>query len=250
VRNVRSDTINTLLNAVDVLTLDRTIHTTITDDDTGAWLRIHTETHPPLLTLLEEGTGFSRGPKTAECPLPIDADALELWSQIRDLVRLWCKKLGVTFGDNILTAVRRWYLAHTNAVRSGRVNETINLDVTRMVQAWVRMIENKYDPPEKREWKDPCVNDITFINDNGEPATRRCGARRIMIGGTEEFAIELNVTSLTATCRACHASWTGRTQLAELRFLTNLDTAIRTGRTLHPAAAKLVNTKQKQLAPL
>jgi hypothetical protein len=217
-----------LSEAVDLLTNPRDV-TTIIKDDNGDWQGFHNETHPPLLTLLLEGTGTSRGPKSREDPLPIDADALELWGQVHDLIRVWCKKLRVTFTDDLNDTVRRWHSAHADGVRSGRIGEGTDLDVTRMVQGWVRMIENKFDPPEKREWSSHCVADIVFQNDAGDIETRKCGARRITVNGAEGFAIDLNVTDLTATCRQCGNVWAGEEQLAELRFLTNIDQALRAG---------------------
>jgi len=220
---------NVLLDAVDLLTKDRIVSTVIKDDDTGAWLRVHSETHPPLLTLLLEGTGIPNRGKSTDIKIPIDADALELWGQVRDMVRLWHKQLHLTFTDDLLADVRTWYLAHAYAVARGRVSEGVDLDVTRMVQGWVRMIEGKFDPPEKREWRDHCVADIVFQNDAGDIETRKCGARRITLNGAETFAIELNVTNRTATCRECGTTWTGENELAELRFLTNIDQSLRAG---------------------
>lgn len=209
--------------AVGVLTEDREV-TTIIKADNGDWQGFHNEIHPPLLTLLLEGTGFSRGPKSSEEPLPIDADALELWGQVHDLIRVWCRKLHVTFTDDLNDTMRRWHSAHADGVRSGRVGAGLDEDVTRMVQGWVRMIEAKFDPPVKREWKDRCIASIPDVDNAGNPVSNQCGARRIVHNGSEVFAIELNVTTQTATCRACGTAWVGIKGLSELRYLTNLDT--------------------------
>lgn len=231
---------NPLLDAVDALTKDRTIHTVQPEGEYSDAETDHTETHPPLLVMLLEGTGQGRAGRTSDIRIPIDADALELWAQVRDLVRLWCKKLHVPFDDDLLASTRRWYIKHSNLVRSGQVSDVVDHDVTIMVEGWVRMIESKFDPPEKREWTDHCVADITHMDENGNLAHRKCGARRILINGVEEFAITLNVATLTAECRKCHHKWVGEKELAELRFLTNLDVAIRTGVTVDEAAQNLV----------
>lgn len=232
---------NYLLDAVEQLTKPRIVHTTITNDDTGEWLGVHSEQHPPLLILLLEGTGITRSAASSDIKLPIDADALEMWGQVRDLIKLWCKKLHAPYQDSDLTlAVTSWYIAHTNAVRAGTVSATTDEDVTRMVQGWVRMIESKFDPQEKREWKNHCVADITNRDEHGLETTRRCGARRILIDGSEGFAIQLNVTTLTAECRRCHTKWVGEKELATLRFLTNLDVAIREGKEVDHAARALI----------
>jgi len=209
-----------LLDAVDELTRERTVHTTIIDDETGEWLRVHSEKHPPLITMLLEGTGISRGSASSDPGIPIDADALEMYSQMRDLIRLWCKKLGATFDDDLLASIRVWFLAHANAVRAGKVSEVIDHDVTRMVEGWVRMILNKFEPDEKREWTDPCPALIPVENEFG--VHKRCGARRVWVNGDERFAIQLNVTKMTAECAHCHTRWVGVKEIMQLRHETNV----------------------------
>jgi len=178
-----------------------------------------TELHPPLLTMLIEGNGSSSGGKSSDPGIPIDADALELWGQVRDLIRLWCKKLHVPFDDELLGSTVRWYKAHVNAVRSGRVSEVIDHDVTRMVQGWVRMIETKFDPPDIREWTGPCPAYVP-IRDELDNITgyRRCGARRVVVGGTERFAISMNFTQESATCCVCGMAWISATWRKDLLY--------------------------------
>lgn len=212
-----------LLDAVDELTLERKITTIIKDDDTEAWIGVHTETHPPLITLLLEGTGITRGAKSAAIRIPIDADALEMWGQIRDIIKLWCKQLGADFdGDDLLGSIRKWYVAHSNAYRAGTFRETIDRDVTRMVQGWVRMIQGKFDPPEKREWTSPCPEWVANEPGNPQSTFRRCGARKVLANGEERFAIQLNVTTMTAECSACGAQWAGLERIKQLRYDTNV----------------------------
>ena len=216
---------NPLLDAVDLLTLDRKIHTTQDPIPPATHTTTHTETHPPLLVMLLEGTGITGGSSKSSDPgIPIDADALELWAQVKDIIRLWCKQLVVPFDqDNLELSIRRWYQVHTNRVRVGLTSEVTDRDVTRMVESWVRMIENKFDPPEKREWTQPCPALVPQRNQNGdEIGTHRCGARRITVNGEERFAIQLNVTTMTAECGRCHTRWVGDRGIVSLRYETNL----------------------------
>lgn len=232
-----------LLTAVDLLTKDRFIGTWVPDAD--GELKVHTEKHPPLLRLLIDGTGITRSAGSSDIKLPIDADALELCAQIRDRVRLWCRSLRVAFdGDELLTTVRRWYLHHANRVRSGQVSDEVDANITRTVQSWVSMIEGKFEREEKREWEGACVGNVTVMGDDGHVVIRRCGARRIELNGTEVFAIELNVSTLTATCRQCGAVWQGRDRLAELRFLTNWDQAVQSGDRIDPVAYSLLDARK------
>jgi len=216
------NTNNALLEAVDALTRDRTIHTTRLGDD-GEWLGVHSETHPPLLVMLAEGTGISRNGGSSDPGIPIDADALEIQAQISDLIRLWCKKLGITFDASELGhSMRLWYLAHAGAHRAGRVSDETDRDVTRMVEGWVRMIEGKFDPPEKREWKLPCPAWTPHESESGEITWVRCNAQRVNVKGNDRFAIELNITAWTAECCVCKTPWTGTTALQDLRYESNV----------------------------
>jgi hypothetical protein len=232
-----------LLDAVDLLTKDRFIGTWV--PDAAGELKVHTEKHPPLLRLLIDGTGITRSAGGSDIKLPIDADALEMVSQIRDRLRLWCRALHVAFdGDELLSTLRRWYLHHVNRVRSGQVSDEVDANITRTVQSWVSQIEGKFEREEKREWQHACVNEIVAPDDDGALRLRKCGARRIELNGVETFAIELNVTKLTATCRACGGVWAGQQGLAELRFLTNWDQAVRSGEPIDPVAYSLLDTRK------
>lgn len=174
--------------------------------------------------MLLEGVSSQGGSKSSDPGIPIDADALEIWAQIRDMIRLWCKQLAVKFDqENLLPSIRRWYQVHANRVRVGLTSETTDRDVTRMVEGWVRMIERKFDPHEKREWTDLCPALVTKRNDAGnEIGQHRCGARRITVNGEERFAIQLNVTTMTAECGRCQTSWVGYSAIVSLRYESNL----------------------------
>ena len=216
------DRTNTLLEAVDQLTRPRKIHTNVPEGETTAAESV-TVTHPPLLTLLIDGTGITKGAPSSSIRIPIDADALELWGQINDLIKLWCRLLAARFdSDDLLGSMQRWHTAHSNQHRSGKISDTTDHDVTRMVEGWVRMIEQKFDPPERREWKEACPAILTALNDDFTTTTKRCGARRVVVAGEERFAILLNVSTLTAECAKCHTKWEGQRGLMMLRYETNL----------------------------
>lgn len=207
---------NALLDAVDALTQPRKIHTTITNDDgeTG----IHTEEHPALLVLLMNGASSHGDSKSSDPGIPIDADAIEILAQIRDLIRLWCKKSGTVYWPyDLVRAIRAWYIGHENLRRSGKVSDETDKDITRMVEGWVRMIETKFDPPKKREWELPCP---AWVMD-GE-TWHRCDARRIVVAGIERFAIMLNITAWSAECAACGTKWDSTKGIHELRFESNV----------------------------
>lgn len=214
---------NHLLDAVDALTEERQVRTVVPNAKAGKGPKVHTETHPPLLVLLIEGTGITRKEGgSGEVAIPIDADALEMEWQIRDCIRLWSKKLGVEFDpDDLLGSIRRWYSAHMLWQETPGKGET-HRDVTRMVQGWVRMIESKFEPDEKREWTHACPAWVPYPNADGDGVmVRRCGVRRIVVNGDERFAIQLNVTKLTAECARCGTKWIGEEGLTYLASQTD-----------------------------
>lgn len=232
-----ADMVSQLTEAVDALTLERIIPTSQIDDDrlgwwSKRWLHVHTEVHPPLLTLLIEGLGIPRRAGSSDVKIPVDAEALELWAQIRDQVRAWSSGFSPFTSDNLILSTRLWFHAFVNRVRDGRVGFEQEQDVLHTVESWVRMIEGKYDRDEILEWKDRCVAQL--------PDGSWCHARRILMGEVENFAIEINVTKQVATCRACGTEWVGFAQMAELRFLTNLDNMISAGLELDQAARNLL----------
>lgn len=234
---------NDLQDAVDALAKDRVIHTVQTRDD--GTMRFFAVTHPPLLTLLLEGTGITKSAKSSDLKIPIDADGLEIWGQIRDLLHVWSKQLGFVYlGDDLIATLQAWHKEHERQFRAHHVNEQTDGDVTRMVQGWVRMIEGKFDPPQKLEWKAPCIAVVPEIGVDGELTFAQCGARRILLGDVEAFAIEVNVTTMTATCRSCGATWVGERELMELRFLTNIDERVRSGETVESDALALWTTRR------
>jgi DNA-directed RNA polymerase subunit RPC12/RpoP len=188
--------------AVDALTEERF---TLAIRDSGQTQRIP---HPSLLVLLLDGTGKGQSGRSSELKIPIDAAALEIWAQIRDVLREWNVYMRFGFdSDDLAGSLKRWRTAHNNRARDGHLSEETDLDVTRQVEAWVRMIENKFEPDEKREWKAACPN---------------CGARRVTVDDSERFAITVNVTRREAECVSCGKKWEGIDGLKELRYFTNL----------------------------
>lgn len=211
--------------AVNKLARPGEVTTIVADEVTGEWLKVHVETHPSLLVLLNEGTGAGRASVSSEIRIPIDADALEIESQIKDLVRLWCKQIGAVYdAEDLPESLLTWHKKHADGLRDGHIPVRADRDVTRMVESWVRMITLKFlQPEEKREWTSPCpvwVDEEYESVDGMVMGQVRCGAQRIEATG--KFAIELNVTTLTATCRVCGTIWEGFERIKQLRYETNV----------------------------
>ena len=209
--------------AVDALTQPRILHTTQPDPRTGQ-PRVRSIEHPALIDLLENGLGVTgRGSGTGGSggmPGAVDAGALETWAQIRDQVRTWLKQLRAPWSDDLKADLRLWHEHHTIAAAQGRISGEKLETVERIVVAWQERIERKYDPDERREWTEPCP--AVLEHDERTGRIRRCGARRIKLEGTLQFAIALNVTRREAECRACKTRWEGERELIHLRYETNL----------------------------
>jgi len=166
--------------------------------------------HPSLLELLISGTGSASGHGSSEPGVPIDADALELWAQIRDFAADWCRDARVPFRRDELAGSLKTWAARFEALN---VADEVYHDRVRQVDSWGTWIEAKFNPDVKLEWTKPCPNPD-------------CGVRRIAtltpLGVVEQFAIEVNVTKRAAECRSCGARWYGEQGLKELAFLSNI----------------------------
>ena len=173
---------NRLLDAVDALTVTRNIPTVIEDDE-GRWLGVHTEKHAPLLDMLEDGiSSQGAGSASSDPGIPIDAAAIELVQEMRGIIRSWCEALEQHIPTgNVKSALRRWYQAHVNALRSGEITDVADLAVTKIVEGWVKTIEAKFDPPDILEWTDPCPGWKNVYEGDEIVSKKRCGARRVVV---------------------------------------------------------------------
>lgn len=218
---------NRLLDAVDALTVTRNIPTVIEDDE-GRWLGVHTEKHAPLLDMLEDGiSSQGAGSASSDPGIPIDAAAIELVQEMRGIIRSWCEALEQHIPTgNVKSALRRWYQAHVNALRSGEITDVADLAVTKIVEGWVKTIEAKFDPPDILEWTDPCPGWKNVYEGDEIVSKKRCGARRVVVerdgDKVVQAAIFLNFTALHAACSVCRTEWDGKHGLMQLRYDTNL----------------------------
>jgi hypothetical protein len=207
--------------AVDLLAKERTVHTIIRDDDTGEVITLHAEPHPPLLVLLVQDTGLSRGAASSTIKIPIDADSIELAQSIRKTVRDWCAEIGFPFDGNVCTSLIAWAERYASYYFDQLVGEEKWQERLWIVEGWVHTIESKFDPDDKLEWTDPCPAFITYNDTDGLYQTKRCGARRVLLDGVMQFAVDVNITKMHAECRSCMTTWDGVQGFMSLRMLSN-----------------------------
>jgi len=157
--------------------------------------------HESLLELLVNGAGGGRGPGSSEIGLIIDVDALEVHAQIIDRVREWCLNAHTAFRRSELAgSIRTWAEQFQTLYDAQNVADEVLHDHIRQLDTWAKWIEDKFNPDKKLEWPLPCP---------------RCGTKRIQVQGpagtVEQFAVEINLTKQTVTCRAlsCDEHWYG-----------------------------------------
>lgn len=166
---------------------------------------------PPLLKLLELRVS-SKGDGSRARGIPIDADALELWGQIRDGLRDLSEQIRSPYDeDDLAGTFAAWYRTFLAFFVQGRIPESKLVEATTITGAWVERIRFKYDHPHLREWQNPC------------PA---CGAQKVRVerdGDTVHvYAVRLDVTNRSAACTQCGETFNGESGLSVLRLLTNV----------------------------
>lgn len=201
-----------LLELVDQLTKPSIDHLSQTTD-TGEWLRVHTVEHPPLLTRLEDavraslGSGKSGASTLARERNMLDSAALYEATRIRTLIEYWCRIRGVGVTRNMVTDLRRWYVAHIAQ------SDPQDAFYIRTMRGWVATIQGMLNKPERIEITTGC------------PV---CGARewwdRDGVHQLNPVIVDYHegpdvLEDALAMCRACETVWRGVAQLRHLRIL-------------------------------
>lgn len=169
---------------------------------------------PPLLFLLEKRVS-GRGGNARGQRIPIDADALEIWGQIRDTLRGWANQVHSLFDAyDLVGSFTGWVERFAATV----VPDSVRDEKILILESWVARITTKYSHPEVREWKSPCP---------------QCGKARILVDRNGErvtaYAVVLNVTDRVAECTQCGERFDGDAGLARLRVLTNVREQLQSG---------------------
>ena len=220
--------------AVDKLTKPRMVVTMqpgATDETTIAV----TVEHPSLIQLLIDGTGDRGRAHSSDRGIPIDADAVEMWTRLGDDIRTWCREALSPFSrDNLPLSLEYWHRQFEALYRAHSITEESYSFMVTEVESWTKRIELKFEPHETIPWPDYCPT---------------CGARRVILDGKagpdETWALMQDIDAKTVACRACGEMWIGRERIAELKFRINIDRQVRDGEPVHAEALKLLMTRRE-----
>lgn len=212
--------VNAVLDAVDKLTVTKV---------TAIWQEYELGpkatkvTEPPLISLLRQAIASSTSGSGGGGALPnqrsvIDGDALDMYEKLsKDILNAY---RGVTTAAPFQEPeknLRQWFIAVSNEVRSGKLDEGTLLSDAQIWFDWIRIIEDKLFPPTTLEVVAPCP-------------VEGCGKRWAKSGSGDSIpAIVIQhrppsserVNALAkshAKCRACGTVWRGDRKLRELAF--------------------------------
>lgn len=210
---------NSLLDAVDALTKERTEHMAQTDDD-GKWLRTHTTQHPPLLTELRNAINPSSNTAAGSSSLAstrnlIDSDAMFEYGKMTGAIGDWCRIYQVRPTKDPIVDLRRWYIAF-------ELNRSDSGWHERELRRWAHVIRNILEPPKKFEVKIACpvCHSWIWINPDGEQIRYPIIVTyRLTIDGTmanEKAHCRASTTDSAGTPIPCGAEWDSFAAIEEL----------------------------------
>jgi hypothetical protein len=144
---------NYLLDAVDRLTLNhitKVLQTKTVGDMEIAC--ISDVDHEPLLRMLRDavatGNDGKNGASSGASFLPINPAAVEMWDAIVKQINAWHRELPAPREHKyIWDRLREVYVDFENRRRAGKVTESAEADMLKLVEGWARNIESMFDPP-------------------------------------------------------------------------------------------------------
>jgi len=207
---LRSDTINTLLNAVDVLTVPR--RTTVCQDIVdGCGKSIGVQQfrllRPALLTQLDDAISSSLGGKTRGATLAsersiLNADALYKKILIESQIGHWCHTVDVKRTGNAAANLRSWYVA----VTANRLPKEEEGFYVRQLSKWAVTIRGVLDPWREKDLPDPCP--ACSATQWWDKRTGAMFLRPLIVRYRPDGADMISRSH--ASCRACEKVWNVR----------------------------------------
>ncbi len=241
---------NYLLDAIDALTLPRTVRI-VQPDPKGSGIECVADgvEDAPIVRLREAiagNTGSHAGSSDPRTRIPLDPGALGLYNRIEERILEWYVGLLKT-PPHLLPEknLREWYRGIRYGLSSNvMVDEGLEAEVTRQVTSWVRQIGDMFDPPirlevtrrvqiplvsprtgERLYWPDGSLR----VRLSTQPAhCPRCDQATARDPGTgdqttaliieyRQSQIDQALEAAAARCRSCESTWTGELGIRELR---------------------------------
>lgn len=205
-----------LLEALDKLTVGYIV-TTVLDDGTKHYER-HEALIPTLrLAIASNLGGGSQAGSAGNERIPIDADALQKYEAIERAISDRHQALvGGPSGLLPENDLRLWFAAFTQALRGSTATDDDYRYQLSALQGWVRIIEEKFSPPRRRELdQDKCpVCGFQYYIDNTD---RTNPERKVAL--TITYREDQGLEASEASCGCCKTVWRG---VLGLRALSGL----------------------------
>lgn len=203
-----------LLLALDRLTVDHTVRVPV--EDGPDYFATHKGLIPQLRAAVASNLGGGSGAGAAGNErVPIDADALVKYQQIEEAISARHQSLvGGPSGLYPESDLRWWFAAFTRALQAGAKTDSDYRYELRALEGWVRLIEEKFEPPRKRELAgDKCpVCGFDFYVDNSDRADPQ---RKVALTITYR---EGDLDASEAQCGCCKTQWHGVMGLRALSY--------------------------------
>jgi len=203
-----------LLEVLDRLTQDHQVRVPVEDGPD------YIATHKGLIVQLRDAVasnlgGGSGGGAAGNERVPIDADALIKYQQIEEAISARHQSLvGGPSGLYPENDLRWWFAAFNKALQAGTKNDSDYRYELGVLSGWVRLIEEKFEPPRKRELvNDKCPEcGFAWYVDNSDKTDPQ---RKVALTITYR---EGDLEASEASCGCCKTQWHGVMGLRALSY--------------------------------
>jgi hypothetical protein len=180
-------------------------------------------TQPPLILMLRQAIASSTSGSGGGGALPnqrsvIDGDALDMYEKLsKDILKAYKSVTTAAPFQEPEKNLRQWFIAVSNQVRGGKLDEGTLLTDAQIWFDWIRIIEDKLFPPTTLEVVAPCP-----VEGCGKRWAKSAGGDSIpaiVIQHRPPSSDRVNALAKShAKCRACGTVWRGDRKLRELAF--------------------------------
>lgn len=212
--------VQVVLDAVDKLTV---MKVTAIWQDFEEGPRPTRVTQPPLIRLLREAVASSTTGSGGGGALPnqrsvIDGDALDMYENLsKDILKAYQSVTSAAPFHEPEKNLRQWFIAVSNDVRAGKLDEGSLMSDAQIWFDWIRQIEDKLFPPTTLEVVAPCP--VEGCGKRWAKSDSGDSIPAIVIQHRQPSSDKVNALAKShAKCRACGTVWRGDRKLRELAY--------------------------------